>query len=81
MTALPQAGQCLTCIHWQRRGGAVFPGVEGCTAVEDEHAVGMSSRVLLMLQALAPLLAERGACPGFKAPPDDSYRAADLPPA
>lgn len=80
MTAV---GQCTNCLRWAVRGGIVSEAVEGCTWFALREEAQLPPRAEALLEALAPLLAREGVCPGHL-PPDlenmpDAYRSEDLP--
>ena len=70
--------QCSTCVHFQRRGGALFEPREQCCALEDDHLQGRVEHVLV---AICEDLATRGRCPFHEQGTDhpDAYRSEDLP--
>jgi hypothetical protein len=53
--------QCSDCLHWQQRGGIVFPREWECTSLEGES----TARMVLVVTAMAQLLARAGQCPTF----------------
>jgi hypothetical protein len=52
--------QCSTCLHWQRRGGAVFAARQACSVIED---LTLPAPAVAVLLTMARELALAGRCP------------------